>query len=171
MSIHRMLRKERAEIVKDFCLRHGGVYNPQTFVEEVRSTGPDHPAYNHFTWNDTEAAHKQRTWEARMFVQGLKLEYKIEHLTPTGKIKVQERDVPLLLSPSETRQDGMGYYMFDPDDPEHLEELRRQAVVDLKAWVVRYAVALDSAGLTKQPLERIISILESTSASSLQAAE
>ena len=169
MSV-RLLRKQRAEIVKDFCLRHGGAYNPQTFVEEVRSRGPDHPAYDLFTWDDTEAAHKQRTWEARMFVQGLKLVFEVEHQTPTGRIKIQERDVPLLLSPSSTRQDGMGYYMFDPDDPDHLEELRRQAVVDLRAWLVRYAVALDTAGLTAQPLERVISILESPS-TALQAAE
>jgi hypothetical protein len=169
MSV-RLLRKQRAEIVKDFCLRHDGVYNPHTFVEEVRSTGPDHPAYQFFTWDDTEAANKQRTWEARMFVQGLKLVFQIEHQTPTGRIKIHERDVPLLLSPSSTRQDGMGYYMFDPNDPDHLEELRRQAVVDLKAWLVRYSVALDAAGLTAQPLERIISILESRPVSQ-QAAE
>jgi hypothetical protein len=105
-----------------------------------------------------------------MFVQGLKLVFEVEHQTPTGRIKIQERDVPLLLSPSSTRQDGMGYYMFDPDDPDHLEELRRQAVVDLRAWLVRYAVALDTAGLTAQPLERVISILESPS-TALQAAE
>ena len=105
-----------------------------------------------------------------MFVQGLKLVFEVEHQTPTGKIKIQERDVPLLLSPSSTRQDGMGYYMFDPDDPDHLEELRRQAVVDLKAWLVRYSVALETAGLTGQPLERIISILESAT-TALQAAE
>jgi len=159
MSV-RLLRKQRAEIVKDFCLRHGGVYNPQTFVEEVRSTGPDHPAYDLFTWDDTKAAREHRTWQARMFVQGLKLVFEVEHQTPTA----------LLLSPSSTRQDGMGYYMFDPDDPDHLEELRRQAVVDLRAWLVRYAVALDTAGLTAQPLERVISILESPS-TALQAAE
>ena len=78
--------------------------------------------------------------------------------------------MPLLLSPSSTRQDGMGYYMFDPDDPDHLEELRRQAVVDLKAWLVRYSVALDAAGLTALPLERILSVLESRPVSQ-QAAE
>ena len=166
----KLLRKQRAEIVKDFCQRHGGKYNPHTFVEEVRSTGPDHPAYELFTWDDTKAAREHRTWQARMFVQGLKLVFEVEHQTPTGKIKIQERDVPLLLSPSSTRQDGMGYYMFDPDDPDHLEELRRQAVVDLKAWLVRYSVALDTAGLTGQPLERIISILESAT-TALQAAE
>ena len=170
MSV-RLLRKQRAEIVKDFCLRHGGVYNPRTFVEEVRSTGPAHPAYQFFTWDDTEAAHKQRTWEARNFVQGLKLVFQVEHQTPTGRIKIQERDVPLLLSLSSTRQDGMGYYMFDPNDPDHLEELRRQGVVDLKAWLVRYSVALDAAGLTALPLERIISILESLAVSQQQAAE
>ena len=60
MSV-KLLRKQRAEIVKDFCLRHGGVYNPQTFVEEVRSTGPDHPAYELFTWDDTKAAREHRT--------------------------------------------------------------------------------------------------------------
>jgi len=169
MSV-KLLRKQRAEIVKDFCLRHGGVYNPQTFVEEVRSTGPDHPAYELFTWDDTKAAREHRTWQARMFVQGLKLVFQVEHQTPTGRIKIQERDVPLLLSPSSTRQDGMGYYIFDPNDPDHLEELRRQAVVDLKAWLVRYAVALDTAGLTGQPLERIISILEPAT-TALQAAE
>ena len=169
MSV-KLLRKQRAEIVKDFCLRHGGVYNPQTFVEEVRSTGPDHPAYELFTWDDTKAAREHRTWQARMFVQGLKLVFQVEHQTPTGRIKIQERDVPLLLSPSSTRQDGMGYYIFDPNDPDHLEELRRQAVVDLKAWLVRYSVALDTAGLTGQPLERIISILESAT-TALQAAE
>jgi len=169
MSI-RLLRKQRAEIIKDFCLRHGGVYNPHAFVEEVRSTGPDHPAYDFFEWDDTKAANEHRTWQARMFVQGLKLVFQIEHQTPTGRIKIQERDVPLLLSPSSTRQDGMGYYMFDPDDPDHLEELRRQAVVDLKAWLVRYSVALDAAGLTALPLERIVAVLESRPVSQ-QAAE
>ena len=169
MSV-RLLRKQRAEIIKDFCQRHGGVYNPHSFVEEVRSTGPDHPAYDFFEWDDNKAASEHRTRQARMFVQGLKLVFQIEHQTPTGRIKIQERDVPLLLSPSSTRQDGMGYYMFDPDDPDHLEELRRQAVVDLKAWLVRYSVALDAAGLTALPLERILSVLESRPVSQ-QAAE
>lgn len=166
----KMTRQKRQEIVKEFCLNHNGIYSPGTFVEEVRSVGPDHPAYGYFTWDDTKAANQQRTWEARMFVQGLKLVFEVEHISRTGKIKVQEREVPFLLSPSSTRQEGTGYYMFDPDDPDHLEELRRQSVVDLKAWIERYSVALSSAGLTTQPLDRIISILESPPAV-LQAAE
>ena len=169
MSI-RLLRKERERIVKEFCLRHNGVYNPGTFVEEVRSMGPDHPAYRHFTWDDTEAARKQRTWEARMFVQGLKLVFEVEYQTPKGRIKLVERDAPLFLSPTSTRRDGSGYNMFDPNDPEHLEELRHQGVVDLRAWIDRYSVALSSVGLTTLPLDRIISVLESPPAV-LQAAE
>ena len=170
MSV-RMLRKEREKIVKEFCSRHNGIFNAETFVEEVRSEGPDHPAYNYFTWDDTAAAQKYRNWEARMFVQGLKLVFEVEHQTASGKITIQERDVPLLLSPSAKRQQGYGYYIFDPDNPDHLEELRRQSVVDLKAWLERYSTALVSAGLTTQPLDRIISTLENMKPSTLQAAE
>lgn len=149
----------RQEIIRDFATRHNGFYNPLLFLEEVRASGPEHPAYEWFEWNDDRAAQEHRLWQAREFARDLKVSFTVQEIGRNKAIKVREVSMPLALSPVEGRHKGGGYFVSDPDNPEHLEELARQAATALESWLRRYEAALLHAGGSKDAIEQQIQLL------------
>lgn len=158
----RFTKELRQEIVRDFCLRNGGVFDPAAFYAEVEKEGKKHRAYEWFKWNDKEAARDHRVWQAREFAVGLRVVFKIEEVGRRGSIRVREVEAPLVISRMETRRDGGGYELFDPDEPDHVKELCRQAATDLRRWYSRYAVALSHIGGSALPFDRVLKSLETT---------
>jgi hypothetical protein len=67
---------------------NGGRLTPEAVLEAAKHR--DHPAHPHFTWDDSEAAHMQRLYEARRLIRSVKVEITTEHLTIRVPIFVRD---------------------------------------------------------------------------------
>ena len=163
----RFTKALRQKIVRDFTDRHGGTFDPEAFVSEVRAKGEAHPAFDWFEWDNDAAAHQYRVDQAREFVRDLRVSFSVEVVGRRGAITIREVEAPFAFSPLGARRGGGGYILTDPTDEEHLIELRRQAARDLRAWVDRYQSVLgaDAAGF-----ERAAIALEGAGSEELKAA-
>lgn len=149
-------RALRQEILDDFLRHNNGWFDPAVFVDYVRAQGPDHPAFEWFTWDDEEAARQHRIEEARRFARGLRIFFEV-HTIERGSFTVS---APQMISPVEKRSDGGGYHRLDGGDPEHLAELSRQAARDL-GWILRrYEAALIAVGADLDQLRSLQASLE-----------
>ena len=157
----RFTKTLRQQIIGDFAAEHGGLFVPSEFVEEVRATGPDHPAYEWFTWDTEKAALEHQIWQAREFAKGLIITFSVETISRKGTIKVLEVEAPFALSPVFDRKDGGGYVITDPTDPEHMKELCYQAAIDLERWLRRYAGAVAYAKGSVEPIKKQLLTLRS----------
>lgn len=167
----RFTKAVRQQIVRDFALRHNGQYNPGLFLEEVRRTGPSHPAYQWFEWDTERAALNYQIEQAREFARDLRVTFKVEEVGRRGNITVRTVPMPMVLSPTDQRRGGGGYHLVDQNDPSHMVEHCRQALTTLKAWLARYEAALVFAGLSTAPVLKIVNALESTQPPQKTAAE
>lgn len=157
---------ERQAILDDHVARHGR-YDPAVFVAEAASS--QHPAHGWFEWDDQSAAGEYRLWQAREFVRGLRIRFTIEMQERNVKGAI-EREAPAFLSPVAGRKAGGGYHPVDPNDPEHMRELCRQAAASLGTWLRRYEAALDHAGVTHARVEKLRAALEAASEDAAKAA-
>ena len=75
-----------------FLERANGVLIPEDVVRAAQP--PESPLHNHFTWDDSEAAHKQRIHEARTLIRTVKVEITVREvpLTVCGYIRDPEAD-------------------------------------------------------------------------------
>ena len=153
--------EERRIIIQEFANRHDGQYVPELFLEEVEKSGKNHPAYGWFTWEQDEAAHQYRLWQARVFGRGIKISFEVQTTSRRGSIVSTPTQVPLVISPIEGRQTGNGYVIMEPDNVDHMAELCNQAASDLTGWLRRYEAAVLSVGLTTSAIEKIIKTLYS----------
>lgn len=156
----RFTKELRQQIIRDFCLRRNAEFDAKLFEQEVRETGPSHPAYEWFEWDGDRAASEYRVWQARQFANGLKVSFQVEEVGRAGVIRVREVEAPMLVSPTEGRRAGGGYFLTDPENPDHMAELCRQAVIDLNRWLRRYQAALVHAGGSVTLIERQIALLD-----------
>lgn len=156
----RFTKQLRQDIIREFAVRHNGHYNAALFLEEVRATGAEHPAYEWFQWDDDRAAHEHRLWQAREFSAGLRVSFTIEEIGRNRAITVREVEMPMAISPVSGRGRGGGYFLSDPENPEHMAELCRQAATALSAWIRRYRAAVLHAGGSVVMIEKQLSRLE-----------
>lgn len=156
----RLSKTERQGIIAEFASHHNGLFNPATFVDEVRATGKTHPAHGWFTWDRNTAAFEYQVWQAREFVVGLRVRFTIEEVGRSGKMRIRETEVPFAISPVETRREGGGYYVVDPKNPEHMAEHCRQAASALRTWLSRYDAAVSYAGGSLAGPEKTLRLLE-----------
>ena len=155
-----MFTKEtRQQIIRDFAVRHNGNYNPALFLEEVEGQGEEHPAYEWFEWDKDQAARQHRIWQAREFAAGLRVTFSVEEIK-RGAVSVREVEMPFALSPMDDRSKGGGYFVSDPDNPAHMQELCRQATTDLERWLRRYSAGLAHAGGSISVIERQLRLLQ-----------
>ena len=160
----RFTKKQRQQIVEDFCARHGQRYDPNLFVEEVRQTGPEHPAYDWFTWDDSEAAGRWRRQEARQFVSDLRITWSVEEVGHDRSIQVTHYQVPAAISPPEQRDDA-AHNLFGLDKPTSWEDYRATGLRELRGWLNRYRAALIYFGGSPAAIEAQIELLEAARAS------
>ena len=158
MDKTRFSKTLRQQIIEEYVARRGE-YDPKSFVAEVREVGPSHAAYDWFEWNNTEAADQYRFWQARMFVQGIRVKVEIEHVErKIAGVRVLDA-VPAYVSPIAARKDGGGYFKLDPENPSHIRELRMQAIVALDNWIRRYGAVYSMSGGAADDLQRIKTVL------------
>lgn len=156
----RFTQSLRQEIVRDFCLRRNADFDAKLFMLDVQEKGPDHPAYEWFEWDGDKAAHEYRVWQARQFATGLRISFKVEEIGRGGTVLVREVEAPMLVSPASDRKAGGGYFLTDPTNPDHMNELRQQAATDLRRWLRRYEAALLNVGGSVSTIERQLKLLE-----------
>lgn len=156
----RFTRELRQEIVREFAVRHNGLYDPALFFAEVEATGQDHPAYGWFEWDHDKAAREYRLWQARAFANGLRVVFRIEEVGRSGPMKIREAEMPLVLSPVDTRRSGGGYILVDTGNPDHMAEHCRQAATALRTWFDRYESALIYAGASTVAIEKAMKVLD-----------
>lgn len=166
----RFTKEARQEIIREFCRRRNTEFDAKLFEQEVRETGPSHPAYEWFQWDADKAAGEYRIWQARQFANGLRVSFKVEEVSRGGTIKVREVEVPMLVSPIYERHAGGGYFITDPKNPDHMGELSRQASIDLSRWLRRYQAVLVHAGGSVTVIEKQIMILNRASPAMDEAA-
>lgn len=143
--MRKFTRELRQQILDAFTAEHSGNFDPKQFLWVVRSSNGTHPAWAWFEWNDGKAAEEFRLNQARQFVHGLKVKFEV--ITTERSVGgVTVREVPAYLSPVSGRSKGGGYFTVDPDDPEHMQELRDQAATALQTWIIRYGPALEAIG-------------------------
>lgn len=96
-----MARKESAIAteLKRLALVNGGLLTPIAVVDAARD--PESPLHNSFEWDDNEAAHHYRLWQARQLIS-VAVRYE-----PVGKSTVAHR-VFVSLTPDRTKE-GPGY--------------------------------------------------------------
>jgi hypothetical protein len=168
--VARFTKALRQQIVRDFTAAHGGVFDPEQFVREVKNKGESHPAYEWFEWDQSAAAWQYQVEQAREFVRDLRVTFTVEIVGRNQSITVKEMAAPFAISPVGGRRGGGGYIITDPNDPAHMAELARQAASDLEAWLRRYGSVLAHAGSTAAAIERQISALNAVGAETVEAA-
>lgn len=160
----------RAKIVRDFADINGGVFEPKAFLAHVRATGPDHPAWAWFDWDDGRAAEKYRVEQARRFVEGITIKYEIR-TQKARTVRLVSEPVPAFISPLAHRRDGGGYQELHAGDVFLMGELVAQAARDGRAFQKRYAGAFRHAGADATGLERLLVALEAFHVPTAEAAE
>lgn len=159
----RFSKELRQKIIREFCLRRNTDFDAKLFEQEVRDTGPDHPAYGWFEWDESKAAGEYRVWQAREFAKDLRVTFSVEEIGRAGVIRVREVEAPMLVSPLDGRRSGGGYFLTDPSNPDHMAELCRQAATSLATWLRRYEGALAHAGGSVSMIEKQLKALEKAS--------
>lgn len=157
-------KERRQEIILEFTRQNNGWFDPAAFVAHVAKVGPDHPAHAWFTWDDARAAEAHRLDQARDFARGLVVEFHVEEVR-SDPVRVVERSLPFLTSPMASRGSGGGYFLTDPQDAEHMDELARQAAQSLRWFVRRYGAVVQHMGGAIDPLEELAERLEGGEAS------
>lgn len=153
-------RAKRQQIIRAFAERNQGRFDAGLFLAEVERTGPEHPAYRWFDWHDARAAHRYRIEQAREFARGLTVVFSVEEARPEQRFRVSQREAPFVHSRLDGRARGGGYEITDPDNPEHMAELCRQAGQTLRWFSRRYAVAIERVGGDAAALEALARALE-----------
>ena len=151
-------KKTKQRIIDNY-LQHTGknMFVPQEFIDWL-ADHPYHEAYKAFHGRDEELLNEAKLDLARRFASGLRIVAKTEVIeSEVRRIKVTE--YPAYISPVTTRRQGGGYEPFDPESEESQAELRRQAGVQLAAWLNRYRGAAEHIGLDMTPLEEMAMIL------------
>lgn len=161
-------KEAREEIVRAHIKEHGR-FEAGEFLAAVRRSNGTHPAWAWFEWNDGKAAEDHRTWQARMFVQGLRIKFEV-HDARSRSANVVVHELPAYVSPVADRQKGGGYFQTDPNDPLQRAEMLSQAARSLANFEERYAGLLALAGLSIQPVTKLRAALEQASQKKGEAA-
>lgn len=155
----KLSKADRQRIVKDYADRHGGKFEINGFLREVRASNGTHEAWPWFEWDPFKAHEEHLRNQAREFVQGLTITFKIEMIERNvGAVIV--REAPAYISPVANRRDGGGYHSVDPNNPEHRAEIARQGLVALESWVDRYGGILETEGISTLGAAMIVKDLE-----------
>jgi hypothetical protein len=166
----RFTKQLRQQIVEEFARRHGGQFIPAPFVQEVKAKGKNHPAYDWFVWDESKAAFAYQVEQARDFASGLRVTFRVEEVGRNRRMTITESVMPMVISPMDGRRSGGGYYLVDPDNPEHMAEHCLQAASTLRSWFARYQSALSHAGISPSLIERAIRSLDAVGQSATEGA-
>lgn len=163
----RFTKALRQKLVDDYCARNDGRYDPAGFLDEAKS--PQHPAHDWFTWDDEKAAEDYRLWQARAFVNDLRVTFSVETMD-RGSVRVSQVEMPSMVSPLDTRDTGGGYIAVSPDDGCGMHALRAEAARSLAAWIRRYGGCLVASGGSTKGIAQQLAVLSDEKSKAKQAA-
>lgn len=107
--------------------RNNGVLLPEEVVKIARN--PNNPLHDCFTWDNTEAAHQYRLWEARKLIS-----VTVEYLS-----EVSSEPIEVFVSLKSDRENGGYRYLTDVMNvQEQREELLRNAIEDFQIFKKKY---------------------------------
>ena len=151
-------KKERQAIINDYLHASGrNQFVPAEFLDWLRDK-PDHKAHSIFYgMSDEEAADAHRLNLVRQWVSGLRITVQTKTSKPVavGRVKVNEVELPAMISPVAKRKSGGGYVAVDPSDDDTMTELAAQAAADLERWVERYGGAASLLKVNTAPIKQI----------------
>lgn len=169
----RYTKRKRQEIVENFARQHNGQYDPVLFLREVEETGERHPAYHWFEFNKDAAAREHNLWQARQFTRDLHISFQVEEVGRAGMMTIRTMEMPMMLSPAHDRggrSGGGGYWLVDPDNPDHQIELCRAAGVALLSWLDRYQASISYVGFDAKAIEQIAETMKTAQANPVASA-
>ncbi|GIW89962.1 MAG: hypothetical protein KatS3mg109_1339 [Pirellulaceae bacterium] len=100
---------------------HGGRLLPEHVVEAARD--PASPLHSHFTWDDGEAAHRYRLWQARQLIRAVLIKVP----TPQGAVRTVHAYVHV------TKANAQYYQRITVARVDELESYKREILADLEA--------------------------------------
>jgi len=122
------MKDEACEELDRIAIRNGGVLRPLDVVNAARN--PKSALHSRFTWDNDEAAHAHRLWEARQLIT--------LYITHEPRLN---REVQVYVSlPSDQANKHGGYRRLTDvlSDEEHRAELLAQALAELTALKQKY---------------------------------
>ena len=118
-----------SEELERIRIANGGLIRAETVVEVAQDE--DSPLHSYFCWDDTEAAHKYRLWQARDLIR-----VEVTVLEKTNK------SIRAYVSLLDDRKNGDGYRSIVDvlNDPDQRSALLRQALRSFEYFEERYQV-------------------------------
>ena len=114
--------------LKRIARENGGLLQPEVVVEEARPKSS--PLHSRFTWDDAEAAHAYRIWQARQLIR-----VSVEVLAGTKT----EMDVFVSLSPDRQRDSGGYRIMTDVLSNQEMRAIMlKDALAELELFHEKY---------------------------------
>lgn len=125
-----------------------GLLTPEKVVEAA--SDPNSPIHRYFEWNDGEAAHRYRVWQARVLIFRCRIK-----ITNADETQVR---FPMRVALMQDRKDGGGYRKVTEimENPVQRNELMNMALTSLKNWQSRYEMLkdlVDSVSHAVKPFE------------------
>lgn len=129
------------EFLEDLRAKHGGSVKPEDVIDAAKDESC--PAHRYFEWDDSKAAIKWRTEQARKLIR----EVQVLWVEPKGPREVEAtiRSGPAFVN---TERNGTGYQSFREmiRTPEGRTALLERALEDLVSVQNRYDVLADDLG-------------------------
>lgn len=127
--------------------------NPERIVDEARRQGEGSPLYDYFEWDDGEAAHKFRLFQAGVLVRRVHVDIVIHKREPriiSGSIVRIDggvRRLPMFSSPRGSRGRGGGYRLTEEvvDDEVLAGDMEDTLQTELEALIRRFQGFADAA--------------------------
>ncbi|OPZ66074.1 MAG: hypothetical protein BWY85_00010 [Firmicutes bacterium ADurb.Bin506] len=116
-----------------------GKLDPQDVVEAARNA--DSPLHDHFTWDDTEAAHQFRLQEARKLIT---VHFELLPTSPTPS------QVFISLRSDQARGGGYRTTVAVLSDKAMRRELLQQAMDDMEHFSRKYGALVELAGVIRE---------------------
>lgn len=126
----------------------GGILKPEAVVAAAKS--PKSPLHDLFTWDDSEAAHAYRLWEARHLIARVKVTIEI---APEQQVKVRA------FHQLESEEGGYRPVVVILNDPAMKRQLFKQLTDDLDRIQEKYAT-LKTMAASKKVLAAIAEFLK-----------
>ncbi len=129
---------------------HGGIVKPEVVVEAARDT--ESPLHSQFEWDDSEAAHRYRLWQARALINS------VEVITPN-----RQRHQMFVSVTTDRSEAGGGYRLLR--DVMSSDDLRTQLLLDAKKEMIHFKSKYQQLG----ELSKVFEAMDESAAAVEQA--
>jgi hypothetical protein len=132
--------------LRRIAAEHRGVLLPEIVVAAARPTTS--PLHNRFEWNDSDAAHEYRLWQARHLIREV-----VVHLRVNGEIKPV--NVFVSLKPDREGEGGYREIVAVLENKDFRTQMLADALDELRTFQAKYAHLKELASLWK-PIAKVL---------------